>query len=333
MSENPDTPSTEETPESQNTPLDSDYTLQQLPIAFPLKTACKKSLQRPKDLPAPLPTNWWVARARGSANVVACTGFHPVICEELYKKYGGVPCIPDREVFFHVLSELKIAPGTRQAPAQTDTNRSSYMEKVSSAFTVLSASVNEIDWDDRKDPFAHHPHFPHVRFLVDTFPITSLTGETGKFCWNPKYGGAVFKVQVVINLLGVIVWFSGPHLGTKSDIEIWRDYGPLDQLEELDVGLADGAYSSARGLIAPYKKPKDKQLDLQEADYNKVHGHVRARVEHTFEAVAQFGLIKKTWERKGEQGYYTLQKRLKVLLHFVNYERKRNIKYLPIGPW
>ena len=53
------------------------------------------------------------------------------------------------------------------------------------------------------------------------------------------------------------MWYSGPHLGTTHDLEIWRNYQPEGMIEQ-EKFLADKAYCSQneRRLIAPIKRSR-----------------------------------------------------------------------------
>ena len=59
----------------------------------------------------------------------------------------------------------------------------------------------------------------------------------------PKYHACVFKVQIIIDLNGRIVYYSVPHLGVTSDTKIWSKTRP--RFNEGEFVLADGAYLSS----------------------------------------------------------------------------------------
>jgi hypothetical protein len=113
-----------------------------------------------------------------------------------------------------------------------------------------------------------------VSGCVDTFPIfiRRPRGRWQSACYNGKYKGHVLKVslhaqhnnkttlyallqiQIVVDHTGSPIWWSGPHLGTTADVEIWRANHPtLDVNEKL---LADKAYQGDHDLLTPYKRKK-----------------------------------------------------------------------------
>ena len=187
--------------------------------------------------------------------------------------------------------------------------------------------MDEIDWNARLNPFNHHPAAPHyTTFALDTFPISCLDGDIGDTTFQPKYASNVYKVQVAIGWDGIIYWYRGPHLVSRSDPRLWSLYGPQAWIQK-EFGWADGVYSGVHHLIAPFRKPKHAPLAI---DW---HGWFRARVEHTFATLWSFNLIKHVWPGRGEEGLRRLGNRLKVLMHFINFCEKRKRRYPPYGPW
>jgi hypothetical protein len=107
---------------------------------------------------------------------------------------------------------------------------------------------------------------------IDTFPVRCQRPKDPvmqRFLYNGKYGCHVAKVQMTVTHWGRPIFVSGPHLGVRSDIRLFREAGPdLDDAEEL---LADKAYVSAPGCIVPFKRRRARRLTRAEKDYNLVH--------------------------------------------------------------
>ena len=77
------------------------------------------------------------------------------------------------------------------------------------------------------------------------------------------------------------MWYSGPHIGVKADIRLFREYTPpLGDGERL---LGDKAYIGNARLVAPVKKRRGAAgLSRRDAAFNIVHGFYRATIEHRF---------------------------------------------------
>ena len=60
---------------------------------------------------------------------------------------------------------------------------------------------------------------------------------------QPKYGGHVYKLQVAINFLGWIVYYSGPHFGTEADNVIFEDTMHEHPMHSWEFWCGDGIYN------------------------------------------------------------------------------------------
>ena len=67
--------------------------------------------------------------------------------------------------------------------------------------------------------------------------------------FNPKYASHVYKVTVVVDNLGNLVWICDLMLGTTADVMIWNARGRSHshgQFFHFEMGAHDGAY---KGLM------------------------------------------------------------------------------------
>lgn len=103
--------------------------------------------------------------------------------------------------------------------------------------------------------------------------------------YNGKYGTHVLKAQVsgicyvvahslaqiVCDFTGLPLFFSGPHIGVRSDLRLWQQYGPV--LSAGEIVLADKAYVSKdlTNILAPYKRKKGRRLTQAQRDFNLLH--------------------------------------------------------------
>lgn len=72
--------------------------------------------------------------------------------------------------------------------------------------------------------------------------------------------------QVVANWAGVPIFVSGPHIGVRHDIMIWRNYGPGPDC----FVLGDKAYIGADNVTTPFKRLPGGRLTREQRDWNKV---------------------------------------------------------------
>lgn len=97
---------------------------------------------------------------------------------------------------------------------------------VVSILVQLGTHINYIDYGRRWCHYNHVPLIPDCfTVILDTYPIAvwqPLDKYLGSSLYQPKYGTTVYKYQLGITFAGEIVYASGPHLGTSSDVNIFR---------------------------------------------------------------------------------------------------------------
>lgn len=124
------------------------------------------------------------------------------------------------------------------------------------------------------------------------------------------------QFQAVTNHSGVIMWFSGPHIGTTSDIRLYELFPPpLLQGEKL---LADKAYVShihTHSLLAPIKRTKQLDFTPLETDFNNIHKHYRASVEHSFGYLKRYTIVAALFRGKVCIDDTHLRNAIKILIH------------------
>ena len=85
----------------------------------------------------------------------------------------------------------------------------------------IASLIDEIHWENRLDHDNHSLFFPRsVTGIVDCAPIrvqTPKRSRASRKLYQPKYGYAVLKVQVVISLKGEVIYASFPHAGTMHE--------------------------------------------------------------------------------------------------------------------
>lgn len=170
-------------------------------------------------------------------------------------------------------------------------SKSAMEERIHRRLLALSSEMRGVIpqmWDQR-----HTVDSPCERYFegnvigsVDTFPIRVYRPKNREFdraTHQPKYKAPVIKIQVVVGHTGLPIFISGPHLGVRGDIAIWRQYGPKPQdprkpADPSALGpderiLGDKAYVDRRQhhLIAPFKAYRNHPLRESQEDFNTIH--------------------------------------------------------------
>ena len=166
---------------------------------------------------------------------------------------------------------------------------------------------------DRLDQNNHTVDFPtHATGILDSFPCTISTPSdwhTASKFFQGKYGCCVFKIQIIIDFNGQIVWFSLPHLGTRPDPKMWEGLHP--RFLRGEYVLADGAYVSCSHCFVPYKALPNQVLTRNQDHVNAVMQNYRARVEHVIGLVENFELFRS----KSRMGIEITMSCAKVCIH------------------
>ena len=150
-----------------------------------------------------------------------------------------------------------------------------------------------------------------------------------KLFFQPKYKACVLKMQLGITLSGEIILWSGPHLGTTSDITIWELTWHLHPFHPWERWLADLGYVGANGLWVKFKE--DQVTTRAELLYNNVHEFVRNRVEQIVSVTKNHRMFKKGIY----QGTYEyIESCLVITGHTTAFElRQYTPRFECYGPW
>jgi len=131
---------------------------------------------------------------------------------------------------------------------------------------------------------------------VDTAPLRVRKPKDSQFAktlYSGKYGCHVLKFQAVCTHADRVAFVSGPHVGSQSDIRIWRSAGPHEEPKEAGnlLIMGDKAYVSAPSCIAPIKKKRARELNEYEEAYNVILNWYRSTSEHVFALFKRFAIV------------------------------------------
>jgi hypothetical protein len=114
------------------------------------------------------------------------------------------------------------------------------------------------------------------------------------------------------------MWYSGPHLGTPSDIALFEENRPpLMPGEQL---LADKAYVKDEWnstLIAPIKNKKGCIITADQSAFNDIIGWYRASIEHSFGFLKRYRILNSVYRGRihKNNSALTLSHIIKILIH------------------
>ena len=200
--------------------------------------------------------------------------------------------------FYFVFVYIHCYPRQEQCPSvlrargmQTGLSHRSFSRNVMPIALALAVCLREVVWSDRLDPFNHHPYFPvGVTTIWDMVPLyvaTPADKRQERLIYQPKYKNCVFKMEVAVTFSMQIVYFSGPHLGTANDNEIFNQGTRSGQhvFEEYEYGLGDKIYQTAEHILAGHRNPPGGSItDAQRLENDKLD-FCRSAVERVFAAL------------------------------------------------
>lgn len=112
----------------------------------------------------------------------------------------------------------------------------------------LASTMDEVSraWDSRREHVPNNSDFPpNVTSSLDTVPIFVNRASTDQHLfYHGKYKRHLYKIQLVCDHAGNVIWWTGPHLGTEADVNLWRELKPIDIMDSDERVFADKAYQN-----------------------------------------------------------------------------------------
>jgi DDE superfamily endonuclease len=107
--------------------------------------------------------------------------------------------------------------------------------------------------------------------------------EKQKIYYSGKKKRHTMKTEVLIGEDKKILYVSDSHEGSKHDLSVRRESRQFPDGHIYSDGAYVGYDKEHKGLIDfPYKKPKGRELDEEEKEYNRGISRFRVRIEHIF---------------------------------------------------
>jgi hypothetical protein len=187
-------------------------------------------------------------------------------------------------------------------------SRKKFYKMVVPVIVEFSRIIKEIHLNDRYHPMNHGLGLfaNYITCFVDTAPIY-VTEPSSRFLsrllMQPKYGGHVYKFQIATNFLGWICFYSGPHHGIVSDIDIYHNTYHLHPLKSWEFWCGDGIYNSCYGVITRFILAAGDVFTQFEVMMNRLVNRYRQRVEHTMHSATNNHAM---WSGKGFRGSFPM---------------------------
>ena len=216
------------------------------------------------------------------------TGFSAPVLEGIYKKYCGPGTnLRGRRDLFSLLKFAKTYPTIRVHADRTGGSKKGFgydQSKINAQFSYLASVVNELAEPVQRRRESHN-RIPrvfsrHVVGSIDTFPLRVQRRKgymRQRILYQGKYKCHVLKFQAVVDNTGNFLWFSGPHVGSEGDGNLWKKKRPTFLTRNpQEKALGDKAYCGAvfenrLQVIAPFKKPRRGSRTRAQSAYNYIH--------------------------------------------------------------
>jgi hypothetical protein len=156
----------------------------------------------------------------------------------------------------------------------------------------------EIAWPDKEN----RQKMRMAQFMKEFSDVVAIVDATEQPAQRPKdnevqkkyYSGKkkqhTLKKQIIVTPEGETIHLSKTEPGSKSDKKIFDESDPGD-MDDSDAFMGDKGYQGIQQdlyVILPDKKPKGKELSLEQKTRNKRISKVRLVVEHTFGEIKNY---------------------------------------------
>lgn len=134
--------------------------------------------------------------------------------------------------------------------------------------------------------------------------------------------------MIGITFTGVIVHYSGLHIGTMHDAPILRENPP--QFEPWEWGIGDGAFIGNPNILVAFQNQEGKQLNDDQLHFNGWFNYWRGRVEHIIGEVKNHDMLSGVFRGS----FVLLHAATRLTVHLTNVKIKLNPpRYETVGPW
>ena len=183
-----------------------------------------------------------------------------------------------------------------------DLHKSNVYRNMQPILEVLQRELGaEFAWPDKEK----RQKMRMAQFMKEFSDVVAIVDATEQATQRPKdnkeqkkyYSGKkkhhTLKNQIIVTPEGEIIQVSKTEPGSKSDKKIF-DESELGDMDDEDAYMGDKGYQGIQhdhNAVLPDKKPKGKELSLEQKARNKRISKVRIVVEHTFGKVKNYQVL------------------------------------------
>lgn len=140
-----------------------------------------------------------------------------------------------------------------------------------------------------------------------------------KIYYSGKKKCHTLKTEIQINKKGKIISVSKPHPGSVHDFKIRKEEKEIDPNSCI---LADSAYQGLKDIHSksyiPYKKSKNKPLNMIKRYYNKILSRKRVKIEHKIGSIKKYRILQDRYRNKIDSYHY----KTKIIAEITNIKNK-----------
>jgi hypothetical protein len=195
----------------------------------------------------------------------------------------------------------------------------------------MSGIIEEVHWGDRLHLMNQGTHMFADRFttIFDGININVSNVRTNRALLRvlfngSKYSHCCLKIMIGITFMGVIVFYTAPHIGTLNNNVLLQMYPPA--MLPWEWGMGDGAFGDSWHIMV--KIPE--LLTENEVFFNTIFNYWRLRVEHIIGDVKNHDMLSGVFLGS----YAILKASLDLTVHLTNMKLKAALpRYETCGPW
>ena len=138
-------------------------------------------------------------------------------------------------------------------------------------------------------PEEHHKLIVHSTCIAIPQPSHSTQRKAYYHAKSPT--NYAFKVQIACDFQHRIVHVSECYKGSVHDITVLRESGLLEHVNDSVQIIADKGYIGEEYVVTPRKKPRGRELEEEDKDFNRNINSARAAIENINQRLKTYAIL------------------------------------------